>query len=173
MFGLRFETVIRWMLFMYNFDNTGGLQEISKEVIVEKKDTEVWLYVLLTHSNYSQKNVMKIGFSTNVEANICSHLSNDAKINYQCSFKTLMLRSDAIAFKDKIRKMVEQHSIKTRRTFKGKSDWFYSPAFDIVMEELPKGTVYQDIDWKKYQVEYHKRKLFIDRAIENRLFKRR
>jgi hypothetical protein len=161
-----FESTIYWMLNTFYLDappyiNEEGLvMYLTEPGSVKQEDGPVFLYLIYLKHNYRNKNVIKLGFSNNVEAHLCSQLSEDFSAEDRCCFKIPMLRSEAISFKDMVRPRIAMYQIKTRRVFRGMRDWYYYQAHDMIIDKLPYGTDYQKIDWDLFRQEYKKREAF-------------
>jgi hypothetical protein len=128
--------------------------------LVKQEDGPVFLYLVYLKSNYTYRHVVKIGFSNNVESHLCSQLAENFVAEDRGCFKIPMLRSEAIAFKDMVRPRIAEHQLKTRKSFRGMRDWYYEPAYDLIMDYFPYGTDYQKIDWDLFRKEYKKRAAF-------------
>jgi len=149
-----FASIIQ-KLFLY-FD-LPQVPNFALQEIPEEKDC--WLYILTCNRNYSNRNVFKIGYSSNVEQHICNHVSWDASIDELRSFKIKMSLDEAKAIKRKIKLEVRDYSLVTRRKFAGRADWFHRGALSLVMGmlndvEIETGFLHTDINMLKFLKEY-------------------
>lgn len=159
-----FESTIYWVLNAFYLDaqpyvsEEGVVSVLTPPGSIKQEDGPVFLYLVYLNHNYKNRNVIKLGFSNNVEAHLCSQLSDDFSAKDWYCFKIPMLRSEAMAFKDKVRPLISRYQLKTRRSFKGMRDWYHEQALGTLMDKLPYGTDYQKINWDLFRQEYKQRK---------------
>lgn len=87
-------------------------------------DDMAWLYIIFCRRNYARRNVLKIGVARNVERHLCAHLSDEAEWDEAQSRKELMPIHEAYAEKKRLKEFLASDQISTRRSFKGRTDWY-------------------------------------------------